>query len=264
MPPNPNAVSKPLMAKMVPVLMYHRISPTQTVGESDLISLPKFAEQVQFLAGHGYHTLKVSDLIDFMRGRDVPERSVVLTFDDGRKSVLEAVPLLNRYGFKASFFIITACADGRFGDDYLTWEEIGQLASNPNFEIGSHTVTHPWAPNDNLVTWVDGLNPGKGTQQVRRELQDSKAALESHLGRSIQFLAWPKGWYNRKLVKLATEAGYQALLTTDDYRANLQGDDARFIKRFLVEGHWDLEDFERFLQQALLPPGGGTSSPALE
>jgi len=54
---------------------------------------------------------------------------------------------------------------------------------------------------------------------------------------------------------LATEAGYKALLTTDDYRANLQGDDARFIKRFFVEGRWDMKTFEKFLRQALFTPG---------
>jgi cellulose synthase (UDP-forming) len=251
-------------AKAVPVLIYHRISSNQTVGDSDLISLNQFAEQMQYLADHGYHTLKVSDLIDFMKGGEVPESSVVLTFDDGWKSVLQAVPLLNRHGFKASFFIITACADGMFGDDYLTWDEISQLAKNPNFEVGSHTVTHPWAPNDNLITWSEARNPGKGILQVRKELQDSKAALESHLARPIEYLAWPKGWYNKELVKLATEAGYKALLTTDDYRANLPGDDVRFIKRFSVERRWDLKTFEKFLRQALSPPGARTSSQFLE
>jgi cellulose synthase (UDP-forming) len=261
-----NSVAEGAGTKTVPVLMYHRISTDQTIGDSDLISLHQFAQQMQYLADHGYHTLQMSELIDFMKGGEVPESSIVLTFDDGWKSVLQAVPLLNRHGFKASFFIITACADGRLGgkDDYLTWEEIGQLARNPNFEIGSHTVTHPWAANDNLISWGEGRNPGKGIPEVRRELRDSKVALESHLARPIDYLAWPKGWYNKTLVKLATEAGYKALLTTDDYRANLQGDDVRFIKRFFVEGRWDLKTFEKFLRQALFIPGGGTSSQSLE
>jgi cellulose synthase (UDP-forming) len=178
-----NSVAAGSGAKAVPVFIHHRISADQTVGDSDLISLNQFADQMQYLADHGYHTLHVSELIDFMKGGEVPESSIVLTFDNGWKSVLQAVPLLNRHGFKASFFIITDCADGRFGakGNYLTWEEIGQLARNPDFAIGSHTVTHPCAPNDNLVTWDDGLNPGKGVRQVRRELQDSKVALESHL-----------------------------------------------------------------------------------
>jgi len=262
----PRWVAAESNAKAVPVLIYHRIAPRQTGTDSDLISLKKFAEQMQYLADHGYHTLKLSELLEFMAGRQVPDSSLVLTFDDGWKSVLQAVPLLNRYGFKASFFIITACADGILGDkdDYLTWKEIGQLARNPNFEIGSHTVTHPWAPNDNLVTWVEGLNPGKGLLQVRRELQESKATLERHLGCAILYLAWPKGWYSNQLVKLASEAGYKALLTTDDYRANFQGDDAHFIKRFYVDGHWDLKTFAKFLRQAFFLPGGGASSPPLE
>lgn len=256
----PRTVSAASVAKTVPVLTYHRIIPEQNKGCEDVISTERFAEQMQFLADHGYHTLKVSELVDFLKGRDVPAGSVVLTFDDGWKSVLNAVSVLNRHGFKASFFIITACADGSLGgtDDYLTWEEIGQLARNPNFEIGSHTVTHPWAVDDNLVSWIEGKNPGKGKKQIWVELKTSKVTLESRLARPIKYLAWPRGYYNQELVDLATTIGYEALLTIDNDRANIQGDDARFIKRLIVNGTWDLKTFQEALRKLQFPVGKGS------
>lgn len=93
------------------------------------------------------------------------------------------MPVLNRYGFKASFFLITACADGLFGGkgDYLNWEEIGQLAKNENLEFESHTVTHPWNPKDNILSWIEGKNPLSGKDQVRFELINSKLTLEKRL-----------------------------------------------------------------------------------
>jgi cellulose synthase (UDP-forming) len=237
------------MVSKVPVLIYHKIAMEQTKADNETIHIERFAEQMKYLADHGYHTLKVSELADFMKGRNVPEPSVVLTFDDGWKSVLNAVPVLNRYGFKASFFIITACADGVFGrkGDYLTWEEIGQLAKNQSFEFGSHTVTHPWNPKDNLLSWIEGKNPGKGKDKVLSELITSKLTLENRLSRPVQFLAWPCGWHNQKLVDLATDAGYVALLTTDGVRANLQGDDILHIRRAFANGDWDVETFAKFL-----------------
>jgi cellulose synthase (UDP-forming) len=237
--------------RAVPVLTYHKITLEQKKGDDETINIERFAEQMRYLADHGYHTLKVSELIDFMKGRrDLPERSIVLTFDDGWKSVLDAVPVLDRYEFKVSFSIITACADGVLGgkDDYMTWGKIAQLARNPNFEFGSHTVTHPWNPKDNLVSWIEGKNPGKGEDQVRLELITSKVTLESRLSRPIRFLTWPCGWYNQKLINMATEAGYEAMLTTDE-GTNHQGDDVRFIKRFVVDGAWDLKRFEKFLRE---------------
>jgi peptidoglycan/xylan/chitin deacetylase (PgdA/CDA1 family) len=238
-------------ASGVAVLVYHRIAPNRTPGNRTVISLERFQEQMQFLADQGFHTLKVSELLEFMKGYQVPEPSVVLTFDDGWKSVLKAVPILDRYGFKASFLIITACADG--GGDYLTWSEIGQLAQNPNFEFGSHTVTHPCRPMDNLVSWIEGKTPGKGRSQVLLELKNSKMALESRLLQPIRYLAWPGGWYNNKLIGLAVEVGYEGLLTSDGDRANLSGDDIHRIRRVIVDGQWEAEKFAHLLRQAQSP-----------
>jgi peptidoglycan/xylan/chitin deacetylase (PgdA/CDA1 family) len=118
---------------------------------------------------------------------------VVLTFDDGWQDVLSAVPILNRHGFKATFLSITGAADGVFGNQYLTWPQIEELAKHPHFEFGSHTLTHPWDPDDSLLTWLEGKNPGKGVMNVMLELRTSKAALECHLARAVTILAWSQG-----------------------------------------------------------------------
>ncbi len=121
----------------------------------------------------------------------MPEKSVLLAFDDGWRSVLNALPALERYQFKASFWIITGAMEGRFGPDYLGPEEIKRLDENPLFEIASHSVTHPWDNRNNLVTQTEGTDVEQGLKAAVLELRESHQVLEELLGRPILYFAWP-------------------------------------------------------------------------
>ncbi len=231
-------------ARSVLVLIYHEIVTENRDPGLTVISLEKFKQQMQYLSDQGYTTLSMRELILFMKGNlIVPDKSIVLNFDDGWRNVLRAVPYLKKYGFKASFWVITG--DG-FGDSYLEWPDVEALDKDPDFEVESHTVTHPWDPQSNLLTWLEGRPSDKGMADVRREIFESKATLEKYLQRKVRYLAWPCGWYNEILVAIAKEAGYEALLTTKE-EPNRPGDDIFHIKRIFVNGRCDQADFERML-----------------
>jgi peptidoglycan/xylan/chitin deacetylase (PgdA/CDA1 family) len=226
----------------IPVLIYHEIaSDGRTPGET-VIALDRFEAQMRWLAEHGYRTLSMAELVAIVAGdAPMPARAVVLTFDDGWKNVLSAVPVLERYAMKASFWIIT---DKGIGDDYMAWSDVEALGRHPGFEVESHTMTHPWDPADNLVTWTEGKVPGRDTGSARVELVDSKRELERHLRRPVDYLAWPCGWYNDTLVRLAVEAGYRALLTAEAGLNAPHGDVLR-IKRTFIDGSCGLDEFAR-------------------
>jgi len=230
----------------IPVLIYHEIgNASKELGET-AISLDSFTQQMRYLADRGYTTISVRELVNHMRRGDaVPQRPVVLTFDDGWKSVLNAIPVLDQYGFKASFWIV---AEKGIGGDCLAWDDLRQIIRNPRFEVGSHTLTHPWNALDNLVTWTDGTHSTKGRNDARRELLRSRQLIEEQLQVPVRYLAWPVGWYNARLIGLAKRAGYQALLTAED-GLNRYGDDVFAIKRIFVDGACDLEAFARSLEQ---------------
>jgi peptidoglycan/xylan/chitin deacetylase (PgdA/CDA1 family) len=231
----------------IPVLVYHEIRPDGSQAGETVISLARFNEQMRYLAERGYTTLSIGELVAFMQGKPLrARRPIVLTFDDGWKSVLQALPVLEEHGFKASFWIISHTG---IGDPHLDWSDVVGIAANPNFEIGSHTATHPWDPVENLVTWADGRVPGKGLPEISFELEASRRELERRLSRPIRYLAWPRGWYNDALIERAREAGYEATLTTDE-GVNSGGDDAYRIKRLFVDGACDLQAFERMLREA--------------
>ena len=236
----------------IPVLIYHEIvaGPGRASGET-VIALDRFEEQMRHLATDGWQTISVDELVAIMRNeRPAPAKAVVLTFDDGWKSVLAAVPVLERYRMQASFWIITGAG---IGNDYLEWSDIARLAKNPRFQIGSHTVTHPWDAKDNLVTWMTAPTRGKDRAAVRAELADSKAALEARTGRRVDYLAWPVGWYTDEMVQLAKDVGYRALLTAED-GGNAPGDSVFHIRRVFVDGACDLESFRRLLTEPAYRP----------
>lgn len=159
----------------IPVLIYHEIviHSAKEPGET-VITLEKFEEQMQYLFSQGYNPITMKDLLLYIeKGKVLPDKSIVLNFDDGWKNVLNAVPVLNRYSFPASFWII-AGPKGIGNGEYLEWSDIQELAKNPKFEIGSHTYSHPWNPKDNLVTWVDNRVPGKSAKDALFELKESK------------------------------------------------------------------------------------------
>lgn len=124
--------------------------------------------------------------------------AVYLTFDDGGRTAMTAAEMLEEYGFRGNFFIITERV-GR--DGYLTWEEIERL-DNAGHLIGSHTVTHA-----NLLTSDD----------LEYELCDSKREIEERLG-NCRVLSIPKGAYDETVFKAAWEAGYSYVLTSEPER----------------------------------------------
>jgi peptidoglycan/xylan/chitin deacetylase (PgdA/CDA1 family) len=231
----------------IPVLVYHQIStPEHPLAlNRDVIELSRFSEQMEYLHSNGYQTISTRQLVDFMlHGSPVPEKAFVLHFDDGWKSILAALPILERYDFKAAFWII---AGKGIAGDYLDWDDIVALARNSRYEVYSHTMTHPWDPENNLVTWEQGKIPGKSIADVDWELRESKRVLEERLGRPVPYLAWPIGAYNDALISAAVRAGYSALFTIEWGRNLVNGDVLR-IRRAYVSGFCQIADFRAILE----------------
>jgi peptidoglycan/xylan/chitin deacetylase (PgdA/CDA1 family) len=243
------ASGTPMAAKstrLLPIIVYHEIrtSGDEPADGPTAISLQRFESQMAYLHGHGYRTLSMEEAIRFLQGERFPSKVVAIHFDDGWKSELSAVPVLDRFGFRASFWII---AGKGIGWPYMEWDDVERLAANPHFEIFSHTMTHPWKDNDTLVDWVNGRVPGKGLEQASWELGESRRVLEEKLGKPVPFMAWPRGLYNDTLIDLAQQARYRALLTIDD-GLNRPGDDPLRIHRTMIDGACSDEIFKKILK----------------
>lgn len=122
----------------IPILTYHGIS---TAGGRYTVTPSEFSLQIAALARAGFHSISQQQLVASLTGSSValPPRPIVLTFDDGAKTVwTRADPVLRRYGFHGVVFVIT----GRVGTHqpyYLTWDEIEAMRESGRWEFGSHT-----------------------------------------------------------------------------------------------------------------------------
>ena len=229
-----HAQQAPKSAPSLPIIVYHQI---RTSGDdppdgSTVISLDQFESHMRFIHDQGYTTLSMDEVVRFLKGQPFPAKSIAIHFDDGWKSQMAAVPVLRRFGFKASFWIIP----GRgIGAPEMDWEQLRTLAKTPGFEIFSHTMTHPSKEHDTLPDWMAGTVPDKGPEQAEWELAESRRVLQEEIGRPVYYLAWPGGFYNEALIRLAEKSGYKALLTIDN-GVNHVGDDPLRIHRTIIHG----------------------------
>jgi peptidoglycan/xylan/chitin deacetylase (PgdA/CDA1 family) len=233
----------------LPILIYHQVRSGGggKPAAPDVIELSRFEEQMRVLHDEGYTPLSMHDVIGFMQGRHVADKPVAIHVDDGWRSGFALAPVLDAYGFKASFWIITSPGND---PDYASWPEIDAIAANPRFEVLSHTVSHPWRSGATLADWVAGRTPRRGDFDVERELVESRQVIETRYHRSVPYLAWPNGIYNDRLIALAREAGYTALLTSDG-GLNVPGGDVFRIHRAMVDGACDLSTFKQILADGL-------------
>ena len=124
----------------------------------------------------------------------LPERTVVLTFDDGYASHFEVVaPLLLRYHFSGTFFIAPELIGKR---GYMTWDQLRKLVFL-GMEIGSHGMSHE------PLTAVS-------RDRLQEELVSSKRTLEQRLGIPVQAIAAPRGFWSRAVADAVQQAGYEA------------------------------------------------------
>ena len=184
-------------ATSVPVLMFHALE-----ERSSPISFPPavFRRGLAHLHARGYRTCSLLDVAACLRRRaPLPARALVITFDDGYRSVYEeAFPALRERAMTATIFLTVgksgwAATTGRLppfeGRQMLSWSEIREMHA-AGIGIGAHTLTHPdltRLPRD----------------RVEAELRDSKAAIEDALGAPVECFAYPYGRFDRQSHELA-------------------------------------------------------------
>jgi len=177
---------------------------------------------MQALAEEGCVVLTMAQVdVHLREKRPFPRRAVAITFDDGFANVLtEAVPIMSEHGFAGTVYVITGMVGRRtrWTDQgvalpslpLLTWPQLAELQER-DFEIGAHSVMH-------------GFLTQYPPDALRREVVESRDAIEHELGSSAGTFAYPQGDYSRRVVASVISAGYAAAVTVDQGRATLHSD----------------------------------------
>ena len=219
----------------VPILVYHSMSPhgpNQSPSQRYYdVSPESFVRQMQYLKDEHYAVISLDSLARSLdQNIALPEKSVVITFDDGWQSQYSyAFPVLNKYGFTATFFIFTNAIDKKH---FLTWDQV-RLMSNKGMTIGGHTESHPYLP--------DIHDPA----ELRKEIAGGKQVIEDHIHQKIYLFAYPFGHYRDDVINIVKEAGYIAARST--YKGiNNTKDDLYTLKSVEVT-----DDFNRFVHNLI-------------
>jgi peptidoglycan/xylan/chitin deacetylase (PgdA/CDA1 family) len=232
-------------ATLIPILMYHRVAPSGTPGTRPWRLHPdEFEQQLRLMRDRGYQTLTFDQWrIASDRHQPIPARSVMLTFDDGYADFTAyALPLLEKYGFDATMFIVTDLVgktnrwDERFGEtlELMDWPTIRQIQSR-GIEIGSHSSNH--SP---LIE----LSPA----ELTRDLCRSRMSFHENLSMEVRSVCYPWGLYDTGVSTIAGACGFRYGVTTDDWKASFNDDFLR-LPRIEVRGDKSLADFETSLTE---------------
>lgn len=230
---------------LIPILIYHRILP-KALSIYDYTP-EKLEEQLRFFKENGYTPITALQMIEMMaQPEKLPPKPVVLTFDDGHKShYTKVLPLLKKYGYKATFFIYTDVIAEK-SVKQLTWDEL-RIMQHEGMDIESHTKSHPH---------LTRINKKESRQtyleRLRREFQYSKLVLENQLQCKVDLLAYPYGWFNKTIETLAIEAGYRGIFTVN-WGNNLPTQNRFRIKRRIMENMMSQEDLKTILSVRPLP-----------
>ncbi len=255
-------LSKLFSKNKIRILCYHRVCDLPKTKDLMLtynVTPTVFDQQMAFLSQNGFNVITLEQLVDYKHEKKGhPTKTVVITFDDGyRDNYINAFPVLQKYNFKATFFVVT---------DYINSDRIFQW-----LDLGNESLSHCqknkqyWLPltKDHILNMdADGACFGSHTKthrnlnnankrMVLEELRDSKQCLEKILLKPIRCFSYPYGAVNKLTKNWVSETGYSCAVTVkaggntlnSDFlelrRTSIQGQDSCAKFRRKVEGAYD-------------------------
>jgi len=207
-----------MVNKWIPVFTYHSIDDSGSVIST---SPTKFREQMNHLKQSGFHAIALEEITRCIcQNQPFPSGAVAITFDDGFKNVHEvAYPVLKEFGFQATVFLVPGYC-GRNNQwnkpgekiptlELLDWDEILEMA-NSGIDFGAHTMTHPHLSRVSL-------------EHAIKEISDSKAIIQTNLGKEVGFFAYPYGQQTQAIQDFVRDE-FNGACSTQLNRVNLQSE----------------------------------------
>ncbi|NWK54328.1 polysaccharide deacetylase family protein [Verrucomicrobiaceae bacterium N1E253] len=217
----------------VVVLGYHDFSATKKATEM-LIPTEKFRKQMQALQDLGLNVIGMEDFLAWRRGeKTLPDKSVLITIDDGWKSVYtDAYPILKEFGYPFTVFLYTNYVDG--GGAALTSPMIREMMKN-GCSIGSHSISHPYPVS---IRKEQKKGDTSYAAYLRKEMGDSKQFLESQFQQKVTTYAYPGGFVTDEMPPIATDLGYECLFTVLPGKVTASSANQR-LPRYVILGTHD-------------------------
>lgn len=206
----------------VPIVMYHQIKDTTSHWGNYILPTHILKEDFEYFKKAGITPVSFDDLKNFVEnGKPLPEKAIVITFDDGEKSFLtKVVPLLEEYSYPANVNVVGSLVElytenGETDDRYayLNEEDITELSKNPLVEIGCHSYNLHSLSNRRGMGKLYGESDEAYLEFIKADFEKFDSAVTSVINKNLRILAYPYGIRNDNLLGFAKENGYTITLT---------------------------------------------------
>lgn len=217
------------------VLMYHSIGDNP---EFFTVETKEFEKQMTYLAKHKFNVISAANLVEkIKRGEKIPAKTVVITIDDGYEdNYLNACPILKKYNFPATIFVVTDSI-GKFTMarngtvmNRLGWSQMEEMAKTRLIEFYPHSHSHPK---------LDLFLP----EWAEKEVCFSKDILEQGFHKKLPIFAYPYGRYNMEAITILKRHNFEAAFTVKTGRVQL-GDDLFLLKRNSIDSKINFSMFK--------------------
>ncbi|MBD2871614.1 polysaccharide deacetylase family protein [Paenibacillus arenilitoris] len=245
----------------IAALMYHHFSEKEEQS-SVTVHPERLRSQLRALKAEGYVPIRQQDLLAFLQGDQqvkLPEKSVILTIDDGYESNYElAYPILAEEGFYATIFVISSFRGRTPGViPHFSWEKALEMYRSGFIDIHNHTfdahfygrtaggkgpaLTSRLYVNDRLETKAEY------EKRIFEDLRQSRSMIEKNVGNRVFALSYPYGSYNRSVIAAAVSTGHSLMYTTREGLIR-KGTDPYALPRINVDGGYSAEDLLHHIQ----------------
>ena len=205
----------------IPVVMYHALLKDEARHGQYVISPAEFESDLQYLKKHGYTTILMEDLIAYTKGGELPEKPILLTFDDGYyNNYLYAFSIARQYSCK---FVISPI--GRWADTYsetgetnayythATWAQLKEMADSGLVEVQNHSYNlHEKRGGAQGVQKRPGEEETAYQARISADILKAQNAFEEHLGRRPSTFVYPFGAVSESTGEVVRGLGFQATL----------------------------------------------------
>jgi peptidoglycan/xylan/chitin deacetylase (PgdA/CDA1 family) len=236
---------------VIPILLYHSLTAEATQRYRRFSMDPgQFAEQMEHIAAGGFQTLTVAQLSAAMTGRtgSLPERPLLITFDDGFEDVYSvALPILTRLGLRSTAYIVTEqlggksrwlASEGEGDRPVLTSGQVRDLDA-AGVEIGAHGHRH---------LTLDEMP----FSQAVAEIDTSRAVLEDIVGHPVLTFAYPHGYHTGRIKRYLQKSGFESACAVKQALSH-QGDDRFALARAIVGSDIPMEHLDSWIRGERLP-----------
>lgn len=220
----------------LPIIMYHGILEDKSRLGTYVVSVEEFKGDLQYLKAHGYTTVVVQDLINYVqKGTPLPAKPVMLTFDDGfYNNYVYAYPLLKEYDAKMVLSPVGAFTD-KFTENgdkhaaysYLNWADIQEMAESGRVEIQNHTYDmHSMDGSHKGSKKVSGETADQYRQRLIEDVSKMQQETTQHIGRTPTAFTYPYGAVSKEALPILKELGFACTLICESRTNTITRDPA--------------------------------------